>query len=134
MTNNYLTKTEYEIMQYFWTINKELTARNIRDYFSNKGKNWSKQSVSTFLKNLVELGFLKVNKISATKYYYSVAISRDEYDLLPAKKIINDVFNGSYSDFVCTLVSSYKNLSKDDLIKLENILNELQENNNNNSY
>ena len=44
--NNNLSKAEFEIMQYLWKSEHEVSAREIRDHFSNK--NWSKQVISTF--------------------------------------------------------------------------------------
>lgn len=96
-----LTKTELEIMQYFWVNNKEVTAGDVREHFSQK--NWSKQAVNTFLKKLVQRGFLNLRKVSISKYYYSYAITEDEYNLLPVKQIINDFYEGSLGNFVCAL-------------------------------
>lgn len=118
-----LTKTELEIMRYFWSINinEELTATDIRTHFSNK--KWSKQVTSTFLTKLVKKNYLKVRKISAVKYYYSVAITEEEYNLLPTKNIINTVFKGSYSNFMYSLVDPQKNdLSEEELKKIENMI------------
>ena len=116
-----LTKTELEIMRYFWSINinEELTATDIRTHFSNK--KWSKQVTSTFLTKLVKKNYLKVRKISAVKYYYSAAITEEEYNLLPTKNIINTVFKGSYSNFIFSLIDPNE-IPEDELEKIENMI------------
>lgn len=114
---NTLTKTELEIMNYIWETNKEITASDIRIHFSNK--NWSKQAVTTFLKKLVSMEFLKVNKASVVKYYYSALISKEEYELLPARDILENVYYGSYGDFICALLPL-------DIDKVENEIYEIK--------
>ena len=120
MANNTLTKTELEIMEYFWSTNREITASDIREHFSEK--NWSKQTISSFLKKLVNFGYIKRRKISVTKFYYSVHITKEEYELLPARNIIKNIYNGSYKDFVCALLPN--TISKSELDELNKYLAE----------
>lgn len=95
-----ITKTQLEIMEYLWDINEEVTARDIRDHFSHK--KWSKQTVSTFLKELVNLGYLNIRKQSVTKYFYSVARTKEQHELLPAVEVVDTIFNGSFGRFACS--------------------------------
>lgn len=119
---DYLTKTELEIMHYFWSINikEELTATNIRTHFSHK--NWSKQVVSSFLTKLVKKNYLKVRKISTIKYYYSATITEEEYYLLPVTDTINHVFDGSYTNFIKALIDSKKDITEKELDEIEEFL------------
>lgn len=114
----FLTKTELEIMQYIWKINSEVTAKDIREHFSDK--NWSKQSVSIFLRKLVKSNFLKVRQVSINKYYYSAAITEQEYSILPAREILKNVFNNSYSNFFCALLPD--DVTEEDIRLLEELL------------
>lgn len=118
MTKTSLSKTELEIMQYIWSVDSEVTATDIREHFSNK--KWSKQSVGTFLKRLVNANFLKVRQESLNKYYYSATMTEQEYSVLPAKTILKTVFNNSLSKFTCALFSD--DVTKDDIQKLEDLL------------
>lgn len=120
MANNTLTKTELEIMEYFWTTNHEITASDIREHFSEK--KWSKQTISSFLKKLVNLGYIKRRKVSVTKFYYSVHITKEEYELLPARNIIKNIYNGSYRKFVCALLPN--SISESELDELNKYLSE----------
>ncbi len=114
--NKPLSKTELEIMQYLWRINREVTAREIRDNFSHK--EWSKQTISTYLKRLVNLGYLKIRKQSVTKYYYSVTMSKEQYNLLPVNDIVNSEYKGSLSKFICALINP-NNITIEELSELE---------------
>lgn len=118
MDNFHLTKSELEIMQYIWSVDREITARDIREHFVHK--NWSKQTITKFLKNLVDINFLKVRKESLIKYYYSATLSEYEYSILPAQAVFKNVFSGSYSSFCCALLP--KGASKEDINKLKAIL------------
>ena len=62
MNNKNLSKTELEIMKYIWSVNSEVMPKEIRTHFSHK--QWSKQAVSTFLKRLVTLGYLNIERLS----------------------------------------------------------------------
>lgn len=115
---NSLTKTELEIMQYIWNIDTDVTPKDIREHFSDR--NWSKQSVNIFLRKLVKSNFLKVRKESITKYYYRAAISEQEYSILPAIEVLENVFNNSYSSFFCALLPN--DVSDKDIRLLEEVL------------
>ena len=49
-----LSETEYELMEFFWDNPGEKSFKEILEYFNNvKGKNWKKQTLSTFFKELL---------------------------------------------------------------------------------
>lgn len=125
MTNKKLTKTELEIMDYIWETNDEILASDIRKHFSHK--NWSKQTISSYLKKLVNIKLLKVRKESIVKYYYSASISKNEYELLPAKDILEKVYKGSLRAFFCAFISP--NIDEKEIDELQNMLQEFKKNN-----
>lgn len=122
-----LSKTELEIMQYLWNIDKEVTAGDIRTHFSDK--NWSKQAVSTFLKKLVKHGYLNVRKESPSKYYYTVAITEDDYNISPAIEIIDKFFSGSLYNFICAFNGS-DSISDEEAEHLYELIAQLKNNQN----
>lgn len=121
MNKNNLSKTELEIMKYIWSVNGEVTPKEIRTHFSHK--QWSKQAVSTFLKRLVTSGYLKMRKVSPTKYYYSAIITEEESDLLPVIDIINNTFAGSYISFIESLIDHKKDFGEKELDALQKFIN-----------
>lgn len=122
-SNNNLTQTELDIMQYFWHIDREVTAGDVRSHFAHK--NWSKQAVSSFLNKLSKLGYLNIRKESISKYYYSYAITEDEHNLMPAKNIINDFYNGSLRNFICAL-SGATSISVEEADRLDQLIEQLK--------
>ncbi len=123
MAKNHITETEYVIMKYLWSLDHDATASEIRNHFPQR--NWSKQAVSTFLKHLVKAGYLKMTRLSPTKYYYTVLISETEHNLLPVREIIKESFNDSYSNFVCALVDAHDKLSTEEIDRINKIISEL---------
>lgn len=121
MNKNNLSKTELEIMKYIWSVNGDVTPKEIRTHFSHK--QWSKQAVSTFLKRLVTSGYLKMRKVSPTKYYYSAIITEEESDLLPVIDIINNTFAGSYISFIESLIDHKKDFDEKELDALQKFIN-----------
>lgn len=71
-----ITKTEKEIMDYFWESEEELSLQHIMVHFEER--NWSPQTVNTFLNNLVKKGFLEGEKKYGRRFYHPI-ISRIEY-------------------------------------------------------
>lgn len=122
MSKTSLTKTELEIMHYIWSINSEVTATDVREHFSDK--NWSKQSVGTFLKKLVNSNFLKIRRESLTKYFYSATLTEQEYSMLPAKDILENVFNNSLSKFICAFIPN--DIAEKDILEIEKYLSFLK--------
>lgn len=122
MSKTSLTKTELEIMHYIWSTNSEVTATDVREHFSDK--NWSKQSVGTFLKKLVNSNFLKIRRESLTKYFYSATLSEQEYSMLPAKEVVKNFFNNSYSSFICAFLPN--DINEDDIHEIEDYLSILK--------
>lgn len=108
-------------MKYIWSVNGEVTPIEIRTHFSHK--QWSKQAVSTFLKRLVTSGYLKMRKVSPTKYYYSAIITEEESDLLPVIDIINNTFAGSYISFIESLIDHKKDFDEKELDALQKFIN-----------
>jgi len=117
-----ITKTELAIMQYIWNLNREVTPKEIREHFSDK--QWSKQTVSSFLKSLVNSGLLIKHKESMSKYYYSAAVSKKEYSLIPSKSVINDIFQGSSVNFFCALISPNEKIPEEELDRLEDLISQ----------
>ena len=73
-----LSEAEYEIMEYIWKQNCMLKFSDIMEFLSEKGHEWRKQTVQTFLTRLIEKGVLKAQKDGNYRLYYP-AMSEEEY-------------------------------------------------------
>lgn len=122
---NRITETEYVIMKYLWSLDHDATAGEIREHFSQR--NWSKQAVSTFLKRLTNAGYLKMKRVSPIKFYYTVLISEDEYNLLPVKEVVQKSFNGSYGAMFHALANPNEKLSREEIERIEKLIDELDD-------
>ena len=69
--NSHLSKTEYRIMEYFWSTGGKYTFGELMKYFNeNLDKNWKKQTLNTFLSRLIEKGLLKKEKEDWLKFLH----------------------------------------------------------------
>ena len=95
-----LSKTEYELMEFFWDNPGEKSFKEILEYFNNvKGKNWKKQTLSTFLTILQNRGYLKAD-MSKKKYLYSPTRQREEHVTSWLRKFCSDFFCNSQGRFM----------------------------------
>lgn len=121
-----LTKTEKEIMKYIWSINQEVTPKQIREHFVYK--NWSKQAISFFLKKLVDIKYLDVRSPSNKEFYYSAIVSEKEYELFCLKNFISDLFGNPFqSKIYCAFSETNKNDTIEELDKLQDKINQIKE-------
>lgn len=108
-------------MNFFWNCGiKDIMARDVMEFFNEHGKTWNNQATATFLKDLQNIGMLRV-EIRDGKYYYYPTMSEEDYTLLPAKKILRDMYKGSMGDFI-TALAKPENLSKEEIDELRKIL------------
>lgn len=57
-----LSNIEYEIMGFFWHRDEPASFKEILDYFNTeKGMNWKKQTLGTYLSNLRKSGMIEAD-------------------------------------------------------------------------
>lgn len=119
-----LSITEYTIMDYIWDLEaEEITAKDISEHFNNVvGKKWKKQTISTFLKRLVNFGCLMQHQTNG-RYYYTVCMSRMEYNkklsIAGRKLMLSPLTSGFFTCF-----NKLEKISKDDIQELHRILDD----------
>ena len=88
--NSHLSKTEYRIMEYFWSTGGKYTFGELMKYFNEEeDKNWKKQTLNTFLSRLIDKGLLERKK-EETKAYYGAALTKAEFKQRKAKAILEE--------------------------------------------
>ena len=123
-----LSATEYELMEFFWDNPGEKSFKEILEYFNNvKGKNWKKQTLSTFLTILQNRGYLKAD-MSRKKYLYSPTRQREEHVTSWLRKLCSDFFGDSLGRFL-TAFSGGQQLSDKDAKELREYLDQYDKNN-----
>ena len=122
-----LSATEYELMEFFWDNPVEKSFKEILEYFNNvKGKNWKKQTLSTFLTILQNRGYLKAD-MSRKKYLYSPTRQREEHVTSWLRKLCSDFFGDSLGRFL-TAFSGGQQLSDKDAQELREYLDQYDKN------
>ncbi len=120
--SSHLSKTEYRIMEYFWSTGEKYTFGELMKYFNEKeDKNWKKQTLNTFLSRLIDKGLLERKK-EGTKAYYSAAITRTEFKQYKAKEILEEGYEGKISHFIAALTGNNAITSVDEKELIAHIL------------
>lgn len=110
-----LSDTEYEIMEIMWKFDDKMSFRQLQAYFNDVvGKNWKKQTTTTYLSKLIKLGLLKAEKDQDNKYqlYYPI-VSKTELRHNWAKKLLDEFFEGSVGNFLAAFSGGHTLEQKD---------------------
>lgn len=116
-----LSQTEYELMEFFWSTGDKLTFKQILEYFNNeKGKDWKKQTLSTFLKILQDKEMIR-SDTSGKKYLYYAAHTKEEHVHVWIRQLFRSSFENSMSQFLAAFSGGEK-LSEQDVKDLKEYL------------
>jgi len=110
MKINYLTAAEENLMNILWRL-ETAYMRNILEQFEEPKPH--QNTVSTFLKILVEKDFLTTEK-EGRIFKYSVAVPFSDYKNFMLKNFLHNYFNDSGKDLL-------QNLIDEDLVTIEDL-------------
>ena len=113
-----LTKSEEQVMQYLWEIEKGFL-KDILELFPEPKPHTN--TVSTILKVLKEKDFVDY-EVHGRQHQYFPLISKERYSGKSMKSLVKNYFEGSYKNAVSFLVEKNE-MSVEDL---EMLLNELK--------
>ena len=97
------TEAEWKIMEVLWQ-DAPRTMPEITKALSEK-TGWSRHTVITLLKRMIEKGSIRVEEGGPVKQYFPL-ISREEASSNETKKLLSHVFSGKASLLVQNLVDS----------------------------
>lgn len=112
-----ISETELELMEVIWECDFPVTSNELLKFFTNKGKNWKIQTISTFLSRLVEKKFLIASKNGRNNTYIP-CISKEDYKLFETQNVLNSIYQGSVRNMLSALYDGDK-LSDDDIAELK---------------
>jgi predicted transcriptional regulator len=112
---NKLPDGEFEVMDAIWSSSPPVTSRRILNRFAG-AKAWKMQTVDSFLRRLLDRGFLRSEKPGKEREYYPT-LSRDEYLRFETKDFIKQRHRSSLMSLVNTLFED-EALSDGDLDEL----------------
>lgn len=120
-----LSETEYELMDFFWNADEPQSFKQILEYFNNeKGKNWKKQTLSSFLKILLDKELIG-NAGSGKKYLYYALHTREQHTHQWIRGLVRSSFDNSMKQFL-TAFSGGEQLSEQDVQDLRDCLREYE--------
>ena len=109
-----ISDSELEVMKLLWQAEDALPVTEIREALQ-RSRGWEATTVKTLVSRLVSKGVLLQEKRKV--FYYSPAISQEEYNAWATGELIRRLYRGSAKDLVAALVHS-EGLSRDDLDEL----------------
>lgn len=117
-----LSDTEFEIMCHFWETEDEKGFSELMNYFQNEqGKIWKKQTLNTFLTRLIQKNLLQFRKVG-NKKFYSVNMTKKEYEKFCAQEILNGNYDGKLTKFLAALMGEAKIAELDEETLIADIL------------
>ena len=106
-----LSKTEHEIMEFFWGRQENQTFAGMLAYWNQeRKKNWSKQTLNTYLRNLSAKGLVGRRKTIGKTQYFPL-MTEIKYLQREAEEVLRETYDGKLGNFVAFLAG--KNGSKD---------------------
>ena len=120
-----LPDAEFEIMKAIWHTDEPVTSPVLTEKlrFLLPDKEWKAQTVLTMLVRLENKGFLRSEKVSKERNYYTV-ISEDDYLKIEQENFKKRFSNRSFSALVKALYDG-KNVSEDEIEELKDWINKI---------
>jgi BlaI family transcriptional regulator, penicillinase repressor len=112
-----LTKTEEQLMQRLWELNKAFMKDLINAYPEPKP---APTTIATLLKRMVDKGFVGFKVYGNSREYYPLVVKAD-YFSKHVNLLIKDFFDDSASQFA-SFFTKRTNLSSDELEELKEII------------
>lgn len=94
---------ELELMKVIWNNNGTALYAEIVAQLSQKGMEWTKNTIITLLSRLIDKGLLKTNKIGHRNKYTAI-VSANEYQATQTKNFLDKVYEGNAKGLVSTLI------------------------------
>lgn len=119
-----LSQSEMQIMEYMWQKSCQLCIQDFLIQFKNT--RWKRTTIRTFIKRLIDKGFIIVHK-DGHNYYYEAAITKFEY----TQTVINESLNTFYGHSIEGIIATFCGVDIDskNMDKIRNFLTDLEKSN-----
>ena len=94
---------ERELMKVIWENGGTALYAEIVEALSEKGMDWTKNTIITLLSRLVDKGYLKTNKIGR-KNNYPALVSEGEYQITQTGHFVDKIYAGDAKGLVSALI------------------------------
>ena len=112
-----LSKTEEQLMQYLWKLNKAFMKELLEAYPEPKP---ATTTVATLLKRMTTKGFINYKLYGKSRQYYPL-VKKKDYFSKHVNGLIKTFFNDSASQFA-SFFTQETNLSKEELENLKTLI------------
>lgn len=126
MKSQRLPDTEFEIMDYLWSLTPPVTTGMVMDKMGRE-RGWKIQTVVTLFARLTERGFLRVERGSGRERAFYPIITREEYLRMETESFVERYHKNSFTSLLSALYR--EQLSKEDLDELSQWLDTMKEGN-----
>ncbi len=121
-----LSDSEKEILEWMWKEDKEYSYKDIALQFGETSeKGWKKQTLSTFLTRMEQKGAISVRYEGEKRFerrrYFTVALTKQQYESKRARHLLDSYFNGSLNQFMVALNGGEK-ITRDEADELRKFL------------
>lgn len=116
-----LSDTEREIMEVLWEKKEFIKTRDLLDLFNERGKNWKRQTLNTFLIRLEEMDL-----VARDRSVVKASATREEYNKLQSRELLDSLYGGDMGNF-CMALTGKKQISEADKQELQAVLERLSE-------
>ena len=110
-----LSPTETEIMEVLWK-SEGMTNNEIILYFRERGKDWKRQTTSTFLTRLMQKGV-----VVKDGHKYMAGYTKKEFEQRQTREILDSMYGGSLANFIAALTGGGK-ITKEEAEELRDII------------
>lgn len=117
-----LSETEQEIMEVLWEKKEFVKTRDLLGIFNEKGKNWKRQTLNTFLIRLEEMGL-----ILRDRSVVRAAGTRIDYQKMQSREVLDLLYGGDMSNF-CMALTGQQSISEEDKQELSRLINKMMQN------
>ena len=121
-SENAITPAELEVMRALWAAGEPLSVAELRSALEHTG--WDASTIKTLVARLVKKGELVQTRRGV--YYYSPAVSREEYGSVEARRLAEKVYGGGLTKLVASFVEGGE-FSESELDELRAILDRARE-------
>ena len=115
-----LTNKEFEVMKIIWESNNGITYKDLCNSIRLVNNSISPNTINAHLIHLIDKGFVRAEGIRRKRLYFP-QITRPEYDEFLARRIVNQLFEGSLKKFVSAFTLS-EGLTEREVLALKALL------------
>ncbi len=112
-----LPDAQLEVMQVIWDRGGSVMFADLSQELESRGRDWKANTVLTLLSRLAERDMVLVRKRGRLNEY-AARVSREEYQQMQARCLVDRVFGGSTKHLISALVKQ-EYLTKDDYEELK---------------